>query len=65
MNWQALLLTAKLVKRWLGNNGIPVLFVTHDRDEARALGHRVLFLREGKIVGEGGAEETMKAASGF
>jgi molybdate transport system ATP-binding protein len=40
------------IKQWLAGNNIPVLFVTHDRDEARALGDRMLLLNEGKIVGE-------------
>ena len=40
------------LKRWLQENSAPVLFVTHDREEARALGDRMLFLREGRIVGE-------------
>jgi molybdate transport system ATP-binding protein len=44
------------LKRWLVENGVAVLFVTHDRDEACALGHRVLLLKDGKIVGEGGTE---------
>jgi molybdate transport system ATP-binding protein len=47
------------LKQWLTENGVPVLFVTHDREEARALGHRVLLLKEGKIVGEGGTEEAL------
>jgi ABC-type sulfate/molybdate transport systems ATPase subunit len=38
------------LKIWLHEANIPVLFVTHDREEARALGDRVLLLREGKIV---------------
>ena len=40
------------LKRWLKDNEIPVLFVTHDSEEARALANRVLFLKDGKIVGQ-------------
>ena len=40
------------LKRWLAENHVPALFVTHDHEEARALGDRVLFLREGKIIAE-------------
>jgi molybdate transport system ATP-binding protein len=38
------------LKIWLHEANIPVLFVTHDREEAKALGDRVLLLREGRIV---------------
>ncbi|HKP75264.1 MAG TPA: ATP-binding cassette domain-containing protein, partial [Longimicrobiaceae bacterium] len=31
---------------------IPFVFVTHDRAEAERMGHRMLFLREGKQVSE-------------
>ncbi|HWX55689.1 MAG TPA: ATP-binding cassette domain-containing protein [Verrucomicrobiae bacterium] len=40
------------LKRWLEQARIPVLLVTHDRDEAVALGDRMLLLREGRIVDE-------------
>jgi molybdate transport system ATP-binding protein len=39
------------LKQWLEQHKIPVLFVTHDRGEASALGERMLVLQEGKIVG--------------
>jgi ABC-type sulfate/molybdate transport systems ATPase subunit len=45
------------LKRWLLDNAVPVLFVTHDRDEACALGDRVLLLKNGTIAGEGGVQE--------
>lgn len=41
------------LKRWLHENAVPVLFVTHNRDEARVFGDRVLLLKDGKIAGEG------------
>jgi molybdate transport system ATP-binding protein len=40
------------LKQWLSRVNIPALFVTHDRAEAEALGHRMLHLSEGAIVGE-------------
>jgi molybdate transport system ATP-binding protein len=40
------------LKQWLSRLNIPALFVTHDRSEAEALGHRMLHLSEGAIVGE-------------
>lgn len=36
--------------------GIPLVYVTHDRDEARSIADRVLVLGGGRIVAQGGAE---------
>jgi molybdate transport system ATP-binding protein len=40
------------LKQWLSRFSIPVLFVTHDRSEAAALGERMLLLNDGKITGQ-------------
>ncbi len=40
------------LKRWLAENEIPVLLVTHDRNEAQMLGERMLLLKEGSVVSE-------------
>ncbi len=40
------------LKMWIAEERIPALFVTHDREEARALGQRVITVREGQIVNE-------------
>lgn len=40
------------LKQWLEQNAIPVLFVTHDRSEAEALGERMLRLKEGRVLDE-------------
>lgn len=40
------------LKQWLSRSSVPVLFVTHDRSEASALGERMLVVNEGRIVGE-------------
>lgn len=45
------------LKRWLEQNRIPVLLVTHDRAEAALMGGRVLLLHEGRITGEITAEQ--------
>ena len=37
--------------------GIPAIYVTHDQDEAFAMGDRLLLLHEGKIVQEGTPED--------
>jgi molybdate transport system ATP-binding protein len=38
------------LKRWLEGSNIPVLLVTHDRQEAEILGERMLLLKEGSVV---------------
>jgi ABC-type sulfate/molybdate transport systems ATPase subunit len=40
------------LKLWLARANIPTLLVTHDRNEAAAIGDRMLLINEGKIVGE-------------
>ena len=40
---------------------IPILYVTHDRNEAYALGERVLALESGRIVAEGTPHEVLEA----
>jgi molybdate transport system ATP-binding protein len=40
------------LKQWLSRFQVPVLFVTHDRSEAAALGERMLLLNDGKITGQ-------------
>lgn len=47
------------LKQWLADNPIPVLFVTHDREEARALGDRAVLFKNGKIAGEGAVQEAI------
>jgi ABC-type molybdate transport system ATPase subunit len=38
------------LKRWLEENQIPVLLVTHDREEARMMGGRMLLMKEGRVI---------------
>ncbi|MFB6267806.1 MAG: ABC transporter ATP-binding protein [Halodesulfurarchaeum sp.] len=40
---------------------IPVVYVTHDRDEAAVLGDRLVVLHDGEIVQEGPLEEVFRA----
>jgi ABC-type sulfate/molybdate transport systems ATPase subunit len=35
---------------WNDRHGIPILYVTHSQEEAAALGGRVVFLKNGRIV---------------
>jgi molybdate transport system ATP-binding protein len=38
------------LKQWLEEHRIPVLFVTHDRSEAAALGDRMLLMKDGNVA---------------
>lgn len=49
------------LKSWLTENSVPALLVTHDREEARALGDRVLALKDGRIAVEGGMQQAVAA----
>ena len=53
------------LKRWLHENAIPVLFVTHNRAEARIFADRVLLLKDGKIAGEGNIQEIVASQPGW
>jgi molybdate transport system ATP-binding protein len=41
------------LRAWNASHGIPILYVTHERREAYAMGERVLVLEAGQIVAEG------------
>jgi molybdate transport system ATP-binding protein len=41
------------LRGWNENHAVPILYVTHEREEVYALGDRVLVLEAGKIVAEG------------
>ncbi len=47
------------LRAWNAMNRIPVVYVTHSREEVFALGERVLLLEAGRIVGEGTPAEVM------
>ncbi len=47
------------LRAWNASHGIPILFVTHERSEAYALGERVLVLEQGSIVAEGTPHEVL------
>jgi len=46
---------------WNQTHGIPILYVTHSREEVFALGERVLVLEGGRIVARGTPHEVMTA----
>ncbi|MGH9603963.1 MAG: molybdenum ABC transporter ATP-binding protein [Terriglobales bacterium] len=61
------------LRAWNARRAVPVLYATHDRGEVFALGERVVFLEQGRIVAQGTPREVLEApqrlvvaeASGF
>ncbi len=49
------------LRRWNRTHRIPILYVTHSRDEVFALGERVIVLDAGHIVAQGTPHEVMNA----
>jgi molybdate transport system ATP-binding protein len=49
------------LRAWNQTHGIPILYVTHSRDEVFALGERVIILENGHIIAQGTPHEVMMA----
>jgi molybdate transport system ATP-binding protein len=49
------------LRAWNQGHGIPILYVTHSRDEVFALGERVLVIDKGHIVTQGTPHEVLEA----
>ena len=49
------------LRRWNQAHRIPILYVTHSREEVMALGERVLVMDEGRIVAQGTPHEVLRA----
>jgi molybdate transport system ATP-binding protein len=49
------------LRRWNQAHGIPILYVTHSREEVIALGERVLVMEQGRIIAQGTPHEVMRA----
>ncbi len=49
------------LRAWNDSHQIPVLYVTHSRDELFALGERVIALEQGKIAAEGLPQDVLHA----
>ncbi|HYL13680.1 MAG TPA: molybdenum ABC transporter ATP-binding protein [Terriglobales bacterium] len=49
------------LRLWNQSHGIPILYVTHNREEVFALGELVLVLDAGKIIAQGTPHEVMRA----
>jgi molybdate transport system ATP-binding protein len=46
------------VREWIARERIPTILVTHDKDEARALGDRVVYVANGRITSSPEGEKT-------
>jgi len=49
------------LRAWNQEHRIPVVYVTHSREEVFALGERVLILEDGRVVAQGTPHEVMTA----
>ncbi len=49
------------LRAWNEAHRIPILYVTHSREEVFALGERVLVMDAGRIIAEGAPHEVMRA----
>jgi molybdate transport system ATP-binding protein len=49
------------LRAWNNDHRIPILYVTHSREEVFALGERVLVLENGRIIAQGTPHEVMSA----
>jgi molybdate transport system ATP-binding protein len=49
------------LRRWNHEHQIPILYVTHSREEVFALGERVLVLDQGRIIAQGAPHEVLGA----
>ena len=48
-----------VLRRWNQQRQIPILYVTHDRDEAYGLGEQLTVLEEGKVIASGPPQEVL------
>jgi molybdate transport system ATP-binding protein len=49
------------LRRWNAEHRIPILYVTHSREEVIALGERVLVLEQGRLIAQGTPHEVLAA----
>jgi molybdate transport system ATP-binding protein len=47
------------LRRWNAAHEVPILYVTHDREEVYALGDRVLVLEAGRVIADGTPHEVL------
>ena len=49
------------LRRWNAEHQIPILYVTHSRDEVIALGERVLVVEQGRLIAQGTPHQVLSA----
>ena len=49
------------LRRWNQEHRIPILYVTHSREEVMALGERVMVLEQGRIIAQGSPHQVLTA----
>jgi molybdate transport system ATP-binding protein len=49
------------LREWNRLHGIPILYVTHSREEVFALGERILVLERGKLLAQGTPQEVLQS----
>jgi molybdate transport system ATP-binding protein len=49
------------MRTWNASHKIPILYVTHSREEAAALGERVIAIDQGRVVSEGSPLDVLDA----
>ena len=49
------------LRRWNRDHRVPILYVTHSREEVMALGERVLVMENGSIIAQGTPHEVLRA----
>jgi molybdate transport system ATP-binding protein len=49
------------LRSWMAERSIPVLYVTHSREEVFAMGERVIALEQGRVVAEGSPTDVLRA----
>lgn len=48
------------LRRWNERQAVPILYVTHEREELYALGERVLVMESGKLIADGPPQEVLR-----
>ena len=48
------------LRRWNDAHSVPILYVTHEREEVYALGDRVILLESGRVVADGTPHEVLR-----
>ena len=47
------------LRRWNDRHAVPILYVTHQREEVHALGNRVMVLEAGKLIADGTPQDVL------